>query len=292
MVEDQVEGVDLNLGCPQQIAKKGHYGSYLQDEWNLIRDIVTSMHRNLFVPITVKIRVFDDTEKTLKYAKMIEECGAQVLTVHGRMREQRGTNTGIADWEKIKLIKESANIPVFANGNILFKDDIYRCMEATGADGIMTAEGNLYNPCIFEDRLPAMWDMVDEYLNICKTDAPNTSLTAVRGHLFKLYRPVISDLINHRTLLGEARSFDDICRLADEINNLLKSAYDGTPAPLNHSSTRLPTIKHFCQPYVRDLDLLLKSRPESCSLPKETIRKEPSPSLEPPSKIIKIDSLS
>jgi len=172
VVESQVEGIDLNLGCPQNIARKGHYGSYLQDEWNLIRDIISLLHRELSVPVTAKIRVFEDPKKTVEYAKMIEEAGAQILTVHGRTRGERGEKTGVADWTKIKLVKEAVSIPVFANGNILFKDDMEKCLAATGADGVMTAEGNLYNPAIFEDKYPLVWDMVDEYLAICRNETP------------------------------------------------------------------------------------------------------------------------
>ena len=70
---------------------------------------------------------------------------------------------GIADWAKIRAVKEAVSVPVVANGNILFYGDIARCLEATGADAVMSAEGNLYNPAIFvpssssPSAVPAIW---------------------------------------------------------------------------------------------------------------------------------------
>ncbi|KAI1619626.1 tRNA-dihydrouridine synthase 1 [Exophiala viscosa] len=145
------DAVDLNLGCPQGIAKSGHYGAFLQEDWDSIYKMINKLHNELSVPVTAKMRILETPEKTLDYAKMILSAGASILTVHGRRREQKGHNTGIADWSMIRYLRD--NLPpetvLFANGNILNSGDIEACLAATGADGIMSAEGNLCDPTIF-----------------------------------------------------------------------------------------------------------------------------------------------
>ena len=150
-VEPYCDAVDLNLGCPQGIARKGNYGAFLQEDWQLIHRLINKLHVNLNIPVTAKMRVLETKEKTLDYAKMILSAGASIITVHGRQRDQKGHKTGLADWPVLRYLRE--NLPsdtvIFANGNILRHEDIQKCLEETGADGVMSAEGNLYDPTIF-----------------------------------------------------------------------------------------------------------------------------------------------
>lgn len=248
---------------PTRTCDVGHYGSFLQDEWDLIRAMVSMLDKNLSIPVTCKIRIFPDLARTLAYAKMLEEAGCQLLAVHGRTREQRGQNTGLADWSYIKAIKESVNIPVIANGNILYHEDIKQCMDATGAEGVMTAEGHLHNPMIFRDQSAPIWKMVDEYLEISKEH--KTPLSLVRGHLFKLYRPAIHLNQDLRNQIGTAHKSEELVDICAEFNERLRkdaAAHAANPASCATDSA----IAHWiCQPYVRALaDGFSEAPPKAC----------------------------
>ena len=164
LVQPFCDAVDLNLGCPQSIAKRGHYGAFLQEDWDTIRALIRTLHERLDVPVTAKFRILETKERTVEYARMILDAGASIITVHGRVREQKGHNTGLADWEMIRHLRESLppETVIFANGNVLQHADLTRCLEATGADGVMSAEGNLYDPSIFA-AAPAPGDEGREY---------------------------------------------------------------------------------------------------------------------------------
>lgn len=146
------DAVDLNLGCPQRIAKKGHYGAFLMGEWELVESIVRTLAQGLKVPVTVKIRVYPEVEKTVAYAKMLERAGASVVAVHGRLREWKNNRDHRADWDKIRAVKQALRVPVIANGNIRHLADCFECMRYTGADAVMSAEGLLEDPGLFCQR--------------------------------------------------------------------------------------------------------------------------------------------
>ncbi|KAJ8037860.1 tRNA-dihydrouridine(16/17) synthase [NAD(P)(+)]-like [Holothuria leucospilota] len=263
LVEDICQGVDLNLGCPQGIAKRGHYGAFLQDEWDLIFKIINHAHKNLSIPVTCKIRVLESKERTVEYAKMLERAGAQIITVHGRTREMKGILTGLADWDLIKAVKQAVKVPVFANGNIQSLGDVQRCLEETGVDGVMSAEGNLYNPYIFEGKYPPVWEVATEYLQLVK-EYP-CSLSSVRGHLFKLWIHALEKHQHLRSSLGKAHSLEDMSAVCQEMKKCCEMDSSDEDTEKHKNGNLHPYW--LCQPYFRP------SAEETLKKGEETVKK-------------------
>jgi len=251
----ECDAIDLNLGCPQIIAKRGHFGSYLQDEWELIKKIISLATSELKIPITAKCRVFPELDKTIRYAQMLESAGAKIITVHGRTREQRGPLTGLANWDYIKAVKESVSVPVFANGNIQFRSDADRCMEQTGVNGVMSAEGNLTNPAIFAGKNPPVWDMAIEYLDLVdQYPCPNSY---VRGHLFKMMHHCLQlkENFDIREIIAKSGKLEDFREGVLELRRRYIDHHKGdSPFPDQEEIMKRLNIKlppWICQPYVR-----------------------------------------
>eukprot|EP00897_Mesotaenium_endlicherianum_P005082 jgi/Mesen1/4601/ME000232S03855 len=154
--------VDINLGCPQRIARRGNYGAFLMDNLPLVRSLVASLAANLAVPVSCKIRMFPSLDDTLAYARMLEGAGCSLLGVHGRTRDQKNGRAIRADWQVIRAVKQAVRIPVIANGNVRWREDADECMRVTGADGVMSAESLLGNPALFAGhRMPGECDEQD-----------------------------------------------------------------------------------------------------------------------------------
>lgn len=199
-----VTAIDLNLGCPQNIARRGHYGAFLLPERELVVQLLSSIIAATSCPVTAKIRKLPREEDTLALAKAIEATGVSMLTVHGRLVTQNKQYTGITDWDTIRNIKQSLHIPVIANGGIEYRADALRCLEYTGADAVMSSEGLLQNPKLFsiagdeefrQNFLRAQLQSAKEYLELVVTyPIPYSAESVVRGHLIKmLYRLLMAE---------------------------------------------------------------------------------------------------
>lgn len=203
-VAPHCELVEINIGCPQNIARRGRYGAYLMDNIPLICEMIRTAKAELPVHISAKIRCFNNPAHTVAYAKAVVDAGATILTVHGRTRDMRGVEPGVADWSQIANVVRAvgARVPVIANGNIFTPADARACLAATGADAVMSAEALLWEPRIFHPpsrylvsgrqahmhgpRALEGITVAARYLQLCGEWGKEINLSIVRGHLLKI----------------------------------------------------------------------------------------------------------
>jgi tRNA-dihydrouridine synthase 1 len=209
ILQEECDAIDINFGCPQEVAKRGKYGSWLQDDWSLIEEIVKTLSSNIKVPVFCKIRVFECVEMTVSYAKMIENAGCKLLAVHGRTREQKGINSGLASWEHIRRIKENLKIPVVSNGNILYHTDLKKCLDFTKCDAVMVAETHLYNPLIFTNLEKTSLEICKEYLDICSNIPDSYEEKHIKSHAFKLLHGILKDDVDLKRSLNKCNKLED-----------------------------------------------------------------------------------
>ena len=150
--------IDINMGCPvNKVAKKAFAGASLLKDPDKIYEIVKAVVESVKKPVTVKIRIGWDENSIncVEVAKLIEKAGASAITVHGRTRSQ--FYSGKANWDYIKQVVESVNIPVVGNGDIVDYKTAKEMLDYTGCKAIAIARGALGNPFIFKE--------INEYLD-------------------------------------------------------------------------------------------------------------------------------
>lgn len=146
--------IDINMGCPvPKIAIRSQAGSALLKNPEKIGEIVRAVVNAVSVPVTVKIRSGWDENNIncVEVAKIIEKNGASAITLHARTRSQG--YGGKADWNLIKLVKESVNIPVIGNGDVTTPELAKKMLDETGCDAIMIGRGVLGNPWLIKNTL-------------------------------------------------------------------------------------------------------------------------------------------
>lgn len=144
--------VDINMGCPVPKINKNGEGSALLKDIRLAESVVKECVKSGKV-ITVKIRIGqkkgDDIAK--EFCQMLEQAGAKLVTIHGRVRESY--YSGDVDYNAIRKAKQAVKIPIIANGGIFTVEDADRMVNETGADGIMLARGAIANPFLASEIL-------------------------------------------------------------------------------------------------------------------------------------------
>ncbi len=153
VVDAGADMLDINMGCPaRKIVKTGAGGALLRSS-DRVRDIVSAVRAVCPVPLTVKIRAgwSPDQPVACETARIVEDCGADGITVHPRFVTQRFS--GSADWGIITQVKSRIKIPVIGNGDVSTPARAIDMKQQTGCDGVMIGRAAMGNPWIFRQIL-------------------------------------------------------------------------------------------------------------------------------------------
>lgn len=145
------DGIDLNVGCPAPILRKQGAGDSLADNLELMKKIVSKIREKTSLPVSVKMRLGHPgaKEKHLTFCQLLEDQGVDFLTIHARMRGEKFCRK--PRWSEIGHVKNVLSIPIFANGGIFTIKDAERCLEESGADGLMIGRGAAVRPWLLAE---------------------------------------------------------------------------------------------------------------------------------------------
>jgi len=159
------EGFDLNMGCPVYKVVHSFNGASLMKDPERAAAIVRAVKSAVSVPVSVKIRAgWEDPRECLTFGKILEEAGADLITIHGRTKKQG--YSGQADWNLIGEFVKTVSIPVLANGDIYTPQLMREALETTGAAGVLIARGALGNPWIFKQTIDALQGREPEAISL------------------------------------------------------------------------------------------------------------------------------
>ncbi|BCL60735.1 hypothetical protein DGMP_14280 [Desulfomarina profundi] len=142
----RADGIDINLGCPAPMVKKQGGGISLCNDIHHANKILSEIRRRTQLPVSAKIRLGVEyrREKLSAFCKNLEDLGLDYLTIHARLNGEKFCRK--PRWNAIADIKKGLSIPVFANGGIFSTEDALRCLEQSGADGLMLGRGAVSRP--------------------------------------------------------------------------------------------------------------------------------------------------
>ncbi|EGG19907.1 tRNA-dihydrouridine synthase 2-like protein [Cavenderia fasciculata] len=217
-VVNDICAIDINMGCPKFFSVQGGMGSALLSKPETIKDILTTLIRNLPVPVTCKIRLLKTDQETIDLLKIIESTGVSAIGVHMREIPERPKDP--AHWDRLATIlaNSSYSVPIIANGDIYTHQDIDNVLNQTKANSVMIARGAIRNVSVFskDKSLKSFHQIIQDYIQIAYE----------KDNLFPNTKYVVNQILNENdeTKTEKARqtsvvkSMKDLCTIWEMTN--------------------------------------------------------------------------
>ena len=145
------EGIDLNLGCPAPNQRRQGAGAVLAGNQEQLAKVLCRLRKKTDLPVSVKIRLgaFHEVDKLRSFCLFLEKEGVDMITIHARLDGEKFCRK--PRWAVIGEIKEAVTVPIIANGGIFSPSDAKKCIELSGADGVMIGRGAIERPWLCDD---------------------------------------------------------------------------------------------------------------------------------------------
>jgi nifR3 family TIM-barrel protein len=242
--------IDINMGCPvRKISRKGGGSGLIRDP-DLAAALVEAVAAAVTIPVTVKTRLgwCGGDADPVGWCRRLEAAGAQMLTLHGRTREQGFS--GPADWSAIAAVKAALRIPLIANGDVTGPGEALRCLAVTGADGVMVGRGTMGAPWL-AGRIDAALSgravppvptaaervrLAAEQLRALVADRGRHGLLIARKHMgWTCTGFAGAPQLRHQ--LMRAGTPEEALELLNQAGRRLLGAETGPPDPMGHGAT-------------------------------------------------------